>query len=314
MLSFEELESRDLPAALVLGGYLFVVESGPGPHTVSLSQQGAQYQLTEGDGNPAHDVSQLFSGLAGACLFGSPDGPNVMQQLTPLPCLLVGGRFGDTLFGGTGTNWLDGLGGADVVYSLLGTNTINSAGDGSIDRVFTNYSGQVTTDPGELVVRFFAPQRAPGTPYLAQEGDGVLYITTGNADSRVYLLPGAAADDVLAVYDLGDGRGVRASYFQAVKNVSYFGGAGNDTLVNLTAVDMEAYGGAGNDFLAGGRGRNVLKGLAGNDVVWGRGAVNDLSGNAGADTLIGRNNPGDVFRVDAADQVFGAAGGLLLSP
>ncbi len=321
-LSVEMLERRDCPSATLLNGTLFVVEQGPGTHTVSVDSVNNQIQVTEGDGSGLNNAVSLFdpATVTGVFVAGAPDGTNIIQQnVANLPALLVAGNHGDTIIGGNGPNTIVGGYGKDVLYSLLGSNTIYTAGDGKEDYVLTNFGASVYSDPQDSVVRFFGPGRTPGTPFIGLDStlnDGVLYITPSNNGSWVVLDPGAVPGEVVASYDLGDGNGPQTQVFEGVGFVSYFGGSGNDVYYNNTSVSEAAYGSAGNDALVGGTGEvSFLKGLGGNDVVVGQARHNDISGNAGSDILIDLNrHKGDVIRVDAADFIFSLAPYISISP
>ncbi len=320
-LNIEALESRDCPSAALINGTLFVVEQGPGVHTVSVDNVNNQVQVTEGDGSGFNNITSLYdpTTVTGVVVFGADNGVNVVQQNTALPDMLVGGNRGDTIIGGAGVNYIIGGNGGDTLYSLLGTNTIVT-GNGE-DYVLTNFGAQVYAEPQDQVVRFFGPGRAPGAGFIGLDPtlqDGVLYIAPTNNGSWTVLNPGTRQGEVIALYDLGDGNGQQAQVFEGVQFISYFGGGGNDAYVNNTRVGEAAYGGAGNDIVYGGAGDvSFLKGLGGNDVVVGRGGHNDISGNAGADILVDLNNhKGDVIRTDftATDLVFALAPYISISP
>ncbi len=318
--ALEVLESRDLPSVTLLNGTLFILEQGPGIHTVSVDSVAGQIQVTEGDGSGFNNAVSLFDSslVTGVIVAGSANGVNVIQQNTSLSCILQGGNRGDTIIGGSGSNLINGGGGHDVLYSLLGKNIISSYGGGE-DYILTNYPALVFADSQDTVVRFFGPGRAPGQPFIGFDpslGDGVLYITPSNNGSWVVIDPGPTKDSVVASYDLGDGNGPQTQLFTGVQFISYFGGSGNDAYLNNTRIGEAAYGGAGNDFVVGGTGDvSFLKGLGGGDVVVGRGDHNDISGNAGADFLVDLgHHRDDVIRTDAADLVFALAPYISISP
>ncbi len=319
--NLEQLEDRLTPTTAVFSnGLLFVVEQGPGTHTVSVDSVAGRIQVTEGDGSGFNNIVTTFDSATVTSVFvlGAPNGVDVIQQNTSLPCLLLGGDRADTIIGGRGLNFIDPGQGNDVVYSLLGTNTISTTGDGQ-DYILTNFAATVFSDPHDQVVRFFGPGRAPGQPFVGFDNtlsDGVLYITPSNNGSFVILNPGGRPGEVVALYDLGDGNGTQTQTFEGVQFVSYFGGTGGDVYLNNTRISEAAYGGAGNDVVYGGTGEvSFLKGLGGNDLVVGRGSHNDISGNAGADVLIdlGRHRD-DVIRTDAADMVFASSPFISISP
>lgn len=302
MLSLETLESRDVPSSMLNNGTLFVTLSGK-LNAVSIDTVAGMTQVTE-NGKVAS-----FAGVMNIVVVGSANGENVIQNNTSIDSTLLGGNKSDTLFGGSGRNTIDPGNGTDVVYALLGDNVINSA-DSNSDRVFTNFGAAVNADKKDLVVRFFAPGRTPGTPFIGQEADGVLYITPSNNGSQVVLTPGKK-DTVVATYDLGDGLGLRTQTFKNVKAISYFGGSGDDLFVNNTRIDNAAYGSAGNDVLFGGVGDfSLLKGSGGDDVLFARAKQNDVSGNGGADVIFALAGQGrNIFRAGPEDTIVGLARG-----
>lgn len=299
MLKLETLESRHLPASTLVGGTLLTTLAGK-LNAVSFDSVNGQVQVTE------NGSVSLFSGVTQIVAVGSANGENVIQNNTGIDSTLLGGNKSDTLFGGSGRNVIDSGKGKDVVYALLGTNNITSD-DNAADRVFTNFGAIVDADKKDVVVRFFAPGRTPGTPFIGQETDGVLYITPSNNGSRVVLSEGNKKDTVVATFDLGDGLGLRTQTFLNVKSISYFGGSGSDLFINNTQVDNAAYGSAGNDVLFGGVGEfSLLKGSGGDDVLFARADQNDVSGNGGIDLIFALAGQGkNIFRAGAEDVIVG---------
>ena len=299
MLSLEKLESRNMPSVspVLVNGNLFVNVTDNKNHAVSFDSVNGATQLTV-DGN-----AQLFNGVT-AIVYNGGGGRDVVQNNTAINSTLLGKGGDDVLFGGTGTNFIDTGKGKDVVYALLGSNVINVNNEG-VDKVFTNFGATVYNDNSDLVVRFFGPNRTPGSGFIGVE-DGVLYITPTNNGSKVVINPGKK-DSVNVTYDLGDGNGLLTKTFSGVKAISYFGGAGDDLYVNNTDVTEAAYGSAGNDVMLGGLGFSLLKGSGGDDLLVGRGTSNDISGNGGRDIVIFLTH-NNIFRGDAQDLVFGLDG------
>jgi Ca2+-binding RTX toxin-like protein len=75
-----------------------------------------------------------------------------------------------------------------------------------------------------------------------------------------------------------------------VKSVLFNGKAGDDVLVNKTAIASVGYGANGNDRLYGGTGIDTFYGGNGNDTLAGRGGNSTLIGGAGNDALYGSTN------------------------
>lgn len=296
-----------MPAISLQGGVLAIIAPDGGEHGVSVSAApGAIVGTLDGASAafPVAAVQSLF--LAGG------SGDDVIQNVTNLPAVLLGGRGRDTLFTGTGSDFADPGPGRDVVYSLLGSPVISTAGNGR-DLVFSNPNNSVDAGPEDDVVTFFAPGRTPGAGTVTLE-NGVLYIAPTNAGTTTTL--SYDGGNVVVSTDFAGTFTYRRS---DVRLVAYFGGTGDDRFVNDTQIIGAAYGSAGNDVLVGGYGPYfLLKGSSGNDVLVGRARRNDLSGNAGNDVLIALAGQGDnIFRIDpgTADLVFGAvAGDLFVSP
>jgi hypothetical protein len=314
-LNCEVLEGRETPAVVaLLPGDILSVTLDPGVHTVSFDAIDKFSTKATVDGVTAGIALSNPAGLPPLTVLvnGTATSKVVAQNNTSQNFIGVGGVGDDTFFGGTGAvNQIVPGPGNDLAYSIVGgsqIDTVTGSRPTDVDRIYVNPNSSVEGKPQDPVVTFFRPGRTPGTPYIAQESDGVLYITPSNNGSFVQLdqlagIPGG----VKVTYDLGDGNGLRTGTFANVRAVSYFGGSGQDVFVDNTDRDIAAYGGGGNDFLLGGfAGVKIEKGLAGSDVVLSRSRDHsDLSGNAGADTVIDFG-PGDAtFRIDSTDQVAG---------
>jgi len=325
----ERLEARENPAAVALDPATDVlsVVLDPGPHTVSVDTADPFSTLVSIDGQRGALVLTAPAGLPPLSVFvnGALTSRLVAQDNAAVTFAALGGAGDDTIFGGSGRNFIAGGPGDDITYAILPTATdYIDTRDGGTDHVFANANPANTllTDGPALdpVVTFFRPDRLPGSGVLRQEADGVLYVVPTNNGSYFQLdpLPGAGAGAVVATYDLGDGRGRQTQAFSGVVALSYFGGSGADVMINNSSVREAAYGGAGDDFLLGGFGDvSILKGLAGSDSVLGRTAGRaDLSGNAGSDTVVMFGPGVTTFRVGPEDAVVAGftPGDLALSP
>jgi Ca2+-binding RTX toxin-like protein len=305
MLRCERLEAREVMSSAVLqNGLLAVTLDNGAAHTASIDASGTNIVVTV-DGSAigtfaAANVSQL--------VVNGGDRRDVIQNNTAVTGTLLGNAGDDTLFGGTGLNVVSGGAGRDTTYTLLGTNTVLTQGGGK-DRVFANAIATVSADKSDSVVRFFAAGRTPGSGFVGQDADGVLYVApTNNGSSTFISQTGKAADALTVRTDLGDGKGVQTLSFTGVKGVAFFGGTGKDVYVNDSTVVDAAYGSGGDDLLVGGRGEfTLLKGSGGNDLLVGRARQNDVSGNSGADVilLVNEDSRNDVLRSDASDVLFG---------
>jgi Ca2+-binding RTX toxin-like protein len=211
---------------------------------------------------------------------------------------LVGGPAADYLYGGDGTNTIEGRGGNDYIVGGGQTDHIYG-GDGN-DVVFGNAGA-------DYLYGGAGDDRLDGGV-----GDDVAY---GNAGHDV--IDGGGGHDRL----LGDDGG--NSPYVAGRDTIY-GGSGSDYLVG-DAGDDKLYGdyttigngdhdvilgGLGNDEIWGGPGHDAIHGEAGNDKLHGEEGVDSLYGGDGDDHLDGGYlayyTPGDSISVP--DHLFGGRG------
>lgn len=93
----------------------------------------------------------------------------------------------------------------------------------------------------------------------------------------------------------------------SVDKVIFNGGDGNDTFVNLTDVQSNAYGGNGDDELTGGSNVDRLEGGSGNDVIFGKAGDDTILGNGGADTISGGSGSDNIWGNSGADVIEGGS-------
>lgn len=310
MLRCERLEAREVMSSAVLqNGLLAVTLSNGMVHTASIDTVGTDTVVTV-DGQT---LGTFATASISQLVVNGGNRRDVIQNNTAITGTLAGNGGDDTLFGGTGLNVVSGGAGRDTVYTLLGTNTILARGGGR-DRLFVNASATVSADAGDSLVRFFAPGRTPGSGFIGQDKDGVLYIAPTNNGSSTFISQGDKSDSLSVRSDLGDGKGAQTLAFTGVKGIAFFGGTGKDTYVNDSAVVDAAYGSGGDDMLVGGVGEfTLLKGSGGNDTLVGRARQNDVSGNGGSDVILLANEDSrnDVARSDAFDVLIGKKGDTL---
>jgi len=193
-----------------------------------------------------------------------------------------------------------------------------------------NFGGQYSAAP--LLDDIAAAQLEYGPNMTTRTGDTV-YGFHSNADEPWYVLGGAAARAVFAVWDAGgndtlDFSGysqtqtidLRQGFFSSVGGLTgnvtiaqgadvenAIGGSGADSMTgNALANSMSGGGGAdtimagaGNDTIDGGAGTSYLRGEDGDDSISGGAQFDDINGNMGADTLHG--NAGDDWVVGGKD-------------
>lgn len=270
-LNLEFLEERNLLSASLVNNTLVLLGS-PKQDSFQISSDGTNLTVLEGNKTQTFSVSSVSSILA-----DTQAGNDTVVNNTSVPMVASLGSGDDFVVGSSNKDTLDGGPGKDVVYDLLGVNTILSR-DAARDRVFTNAASLALVDNQDQVARFFDTNRLPGSNAIVFE-KGVLYLTPDNDGSLTVV--SKLGNKTFVTMD-----GVSKS-FTGVSLIAYFGGSGNDRFVNNTSLDVVGYGGlGGNDLLVGGFSYNLLKGGSGDDTLVGRGN-NTLSGDSGSDTLIG---------------------------
>jgi Ca2+-binding RTX toxin-like protein len=237
----------------------------------------------------------------------------------------------DSIFGTTGDDLLDGLGGDDSI----------DGGYGGIDTLYGNTGNDL------LWTR---------TDDLAYGGDGDDTISVGG-DGPSVLDGGAAGNDILRFeggYDITDSSltgfeqvwiagtavmtaaqlasfqlvsGYNAGYTSTGVTLSqggtatvvlsatltnYFGLTGSGTADNITfdpsyGHTIYAYMGGGNDKVVTAAGDDSIRGEDGNDTLNGLGGNDSLDGGAGADSLVGGDG-NDLILINGADRAYGGNG------
>jgi uncharacterized protein YkwD len=94
----------------------------------------------------------------------------------------------------------------------------------------------------------------------------------------------------------------------SVKKFVFFGGDGDDVLINDSAIKIVAYGEGGNDYLEGGLGEDKLSGGDGDDILVGFKGGDKLYGQTGADMLFGMQGKDLLDGGEGDDGLFGGAG------
>jgi Ca2+-binding RTX toxin-like protein len=229
-------------------------------------------------------ISPFFNALAGAAQVGDDvvitygGGSTITLLNTQLGALY----FGDFLFSGpsviTGTDnddTLTGSGGSDTILGQGGNDILEGGSgadmlDGGEGIDTASYAGAMTGVTVDLMLEtqgggFDLP---PGTPD-AGDAEGDMLVSIENVEGSAFsdTLYGDQGTNVLSGGDGDDALfGVANSGVFASGNDSYFGGAGNDRLIDLDGDDFFD-GGTGNDYLFGGAlGIDVMTGGAGFDI------------------------------------------------
>lgn len=221
---------------------------------------------------------------------------------------LIGTELADTLTGGPGNDWIDGLAGADRMLGGEGDDhyAVDQTGDVVVelpqqghDVVSSGVTYTLAADVEDLMLT--------GTANLNGTGNALANTITGNAGAN--RLDGKAGADVL----IGGAGNDTYLIDNEQEIIVELADEGADTVqspfdftlaehfenLTLTGAAITATGNAAVNRLTGNALNNVLLGLGGNDV---------LNGAAGADTLIGGAG-NDTYVVDhSADLVVELAG------
>ena len=250
---YQQCESRQLLASIVLNGTELVLGGGTGDDIATVSITGGEIRAAltgvDSESFPIADVESIrFVGLGGDDRFTNG---------TSLPSFAFGQAGNDTLIGGSGNDRLIGGTGTDVLTGNAGDDEIRGGAD-----------GEKTIDGGAGDDRLFG-------------GTGINTIRGGSGDDVIH-----GADGVDTIFgDAGND-----FLFPGQGDNTVNGGAGDDTVIAGMGDDI-IFGDAGNDRLFGGEGDDEISGGDGNDAVVGRVGNDILSGNDGNDFI--RGNDGD---------------------
>jgi Ca2+-binding RTX toxin-like protein len=184
-----------------------------------------------------------------------------------------------------------GLGGQDN-----GSFTIDASGNlltaASFDyETKSSYSVLVRgTDTGGLFVEeVFTIDVSDVNESVAEVVDGSLRVVGTDAADSIMVSGSAAALTVTmnGVLVNNPAGGVTFT-IAATGRVVFYGGAGDDVLLALLSVPVEAHGGAGNDAILTGFGHDVIWGDLGDDTIFAQFGDDVLIGGAGRDVLYGQ--------------------------
>lgn len=242
----------------------------------------------------------------------------------PVPAIIDGTAFGETLQGIEDGDTLNGLGGADTLVGRGGDDELNG-GEGN-DILFGDYHRPDDRANGDDILNGGIGNDVlvgGGGDDVLNGGDGMDILITGAAgndsnfppifnfnpildhsqDSGADVLDGGAAFDTAhllyasetraVVFDNSNASainqitvgGVNHGSVTAVEVVNVYGGSAGDTLTGGRFDDM-LFGNAGDDTLSGGEGRDNLQGGDGNDELNGGLGNDTIDGGAGWDTLV----------------------------
>jgi len=219
---------------------------------------------------------------------------------------LIGDGKANLLSAGDGGNWLDGRGGKDTIMGGDGDDTIvydsadlssNISGGGGTDWLDASKAmRKVAVD----LTRYGDIENFLGSDY----GDSIIggtaqYILSGDGDDTIgydfsiiqdNLIDGGNGNDVLVAMNATSG--IEFGIASAVTNVERLIGSQYDDTIYAGGSDITWDGGAGNDSLISGTGNDILRGGAGNDTyVFQEGFGNDI-------IVTDKTNSGDVIVLD----------------
>lgn len=315
-LCCEQLELRDCPNSVSLLNGNLIVTGTPNRDIITISQLPLQpqfprtIQINLNGSISKYDISQVFyitiDGNGSHGVFG-----DILTNQTALPATLVGGKGNDDLQSFGSTSIVRGNGGSDLIYAILGSNSVIDTGSGSGGSLAAgNPSTTFVVRTSDQIVPFFQQPIGSGTVFLDPNGNLFVMASNNGTETTVNQI----GRQIVVTYQ--DGVNFPESYsfiVSQVKVVGFFGGAGNDTFVNNTFINTIAYGFLGSDTIIGGFGEvNLLKGALSNSVVIGRGkGFNDIGGGeidgvlgTGYDVLIDLGKGKNVIRFGPLDTYF----------
>jgi hypothetical protein len=177
----ESLEERCVPASVVSGGDLVIIQSNRNDSAiVSTVRVGFQSFLKVQetiDGAIQPDKLYSPSQVTGKILYLGGSGEDYFQNLTSVRCEAHGGEGDDALYGGSGADRLFGDGGRDVLNGGAGADYLNGGADGYAD--ILNGGPGADTFEAEPYYPPLSPFYRPSNrdypqDFLASEGDRVV--------------------------------------------------------------------------------------------------------------------------------------------
>jgi Ca2+-binding RTX toxin-like protein len=187
----------------------------------------------------------------GAIVVNGKGGHDTINNLTAKSMNAAGGDGRDTIYGGSGGDYISGQGGDDTLYGRGGADLIS--GDGGVDHINGN-EGDDQLFGGDQMDFIYG--NAGSDKIWGDGGDDFLYGDNGNDDANVPYV----------------------DYIQ--------GGSGNDRLQGDAGGDY-LYGEGAFDTLFGGRGIDWMYGGDNDDTMYGGLDGDHMCGDAGVDTLFG---------------------------
>ena len=227
---------------------------------------------------------------------------------------IVGTAGHDTLVGTAGDDVIVGLGGDDTISGGRGADRLCGGGNGGYDK---DYGGR---GADRISVRGYETANAPMEEHYARAiggrgadrirvrgfyttGDGRLGNDSIRGNGAHFLWGGRHDDTIVAVH-------------QPFSN--FWGGGGDDAMIDTTGQGLVSYGGAPRPIRANletgvvrGFGRDVIKGMVQfrgsqhGDVIIGSEAADDVDGAQGQDRIRGRGGDDELIGGDGDDTLRG---------
>ncbi|RFC39108.1 MAG: Ca2+-binding protein, RTX toxin-related [Candidatus Nitrotoga sp. LAW] len=210
----------------------------------------------------------------------------------------------DNIYGTSGDDVINGLGGDDRLYGNAGNDTLNSGtgndylegNEGNDTYVFgRGYGNDVVVEDGRALGNIDTVQMVsgvlPGDVLVSKAGSSLILWISGTSDQLTlvsWFNGGNYGIDQVVFADgtTWDAAKLAAMAQPATMNADLlYGSSGNDNINGLGGDDI-IYGYGGDDTLNGALGNDTLYGGAGNDTLIGEGAVDDLFGGEGNDMYV----------------------------
>lgn len=243
-------------------------------------------------------------------IFFGLGGPDFFINNTDVNCNADGGHDKDSLYGGSGINYLHGGPGDDNLFGGTGNNIIFGGGDD--DEIFGNSgSDWLYGDAGDDYISDEAS--SPFVVSVIDGGDGNDRIS-GHGDYGQVEISGGPDDDTINAFGVATvyGNGGNDQILGTSRDDIVYGGDGDDQIYVLDGNDL-VYGGSGNDAIYGDLGHDTIFGQDGEDYVFGAEGDDFVNGGNDDDIVQGGEGNDYVFGGDGSDLVLGDGGSDFVS-
>jgi Ca2+-binding RTX toxin-like protein len=218
----------------------------------------------------------------------------------------TGNSLANTLFGNTGNNILNGLGGADTMQGGLGNDRyyVDNAGDKAIEADGGGIDHVISTVSYSLFGQYIEWLTLDGTANINGTGNSLANKITGNSGNNI--IDGAGGADTMEGRDGNDRYYVQNPNDEAIEaanegtdhvvsSISYsLGGQHIEWLTLTGTANINATGNSLANKLTGNDGNNILRGYTGLDELFGKDGNDTFVFNSAAETGVGATR--DVIR------------------